>query len=45
VLQDLTAASFQRIVFPGGHFFVFKSKASEEAIADECIRLISRSLL
>jgi surfactin synthase thioesterase subunit len=43
--QDLTTASFERIVFPGGHFFVFKSKASEAAVADECIRLIERSLL
>jgi surfactin synthase thioesterase subunit len=41
----LTEGTFQRIVFPGGHFFVFKSKKAEAAIAEECIRAIERSSL
>jgi hypothetical protein len=43
--REMTTKSFQRIVYPGDHFFIFNDKERDVEIAEECARAIKRSLL
>ena len=42
--RDYTTGQFQRIVFPGDHFLVFQNADKDRVIAEECLRVVKRSL-
>ncbi len=37
-----TSFSYQHIVYPGDHFFIFNNDKKDKSIAEECIRCITR---
>lgn len=40
--QRFTSGQYQRMVFPGDHFFVFQSPEDDQDVADECVNVVRR---